>query len=170
MVGVEIAEERDELRIELRAGMPAELVDRCLVGHRPLVRPVVDHRVVRVGDRDNPGSERDVVPAQPERVAMTRIAFVVVEDDRNGVLEGGGLLEDHLSDPRMLHDGPPLGCAQRGRLVEDVRRQTDLAHVVKQGRRPNALHLRLGEVEVLGHRDHDRCNQRRGLAAVVGER
>ena len=49
--------------------------------------------------------------AQAERVAVAGEALVVVEDDRHGVPQGGGLLEDDLADPRVLDDGPPLGRA-----------------------------------------------------------
>ena len=56
----QVAEEGDELGVELGAGVAAELDDRVLVAHRPLVRPVVGHRVIGVGDRHDPGTERDV--------------------------------------------------------------------------------------------------------------
>ena len=61
LVRVEVAEERDELGVELRPGVLLELDDRRVVRHRPLVRPVVGHRVVGIGDRDDPGAERDLV-------------------------------------------------------------------------------------------------------------
>ena len=60
-IGEQVAEQRDELGIELRPGVAAQLVDRGFVRHRPLVRPVVDHRVVGVGDGDDPRAERDLV-------------------------------------------------------------------------------------------------------------
>ena len=103
-----------------------------VVAHRPLVRPVVGHRVVGVGDRHDPGTERDVAPAQPERIAVARVALVVVEDDRHRLLERGRLLEDDLADPRVLDDRPPLGRRERRRLVEDLLRDRDLADVVEQ--------------------------------------
>ena len=46
-----IEEDRHELRVELLAAQPDKLVAHALVRLRGLVRPAVDHRLVRVGDR-----------------------------------------------------------------------------------------------------------------------
>ena len=46
----------------------------------------------------------------------------------------------------------------------------DLADVVEQGRDLEPIDLGIGQVELTGHRDDDRGDQRRRLAAVVGER
>ena len=101
---------------------------------------------------------------------MAGVALVVVEDDRHGVLERGRLLEDDLADPRMLDDGPPLGRRERRRLVEDLLGHGDLADVVEQRRDADPVDLGLGQLELARHRDDDRGDQRRRLAAVVGER
>jgi hypothetical protein len=170
VLGEQVAEEGHQLRVELGAGMAPELPDRHLVAHCPLVGPVVGHRVVRVGDRHDPRAKRDVVAAQPERVAMPGVALVVVKDDRDGVLEGRRLFEDDLSDPGMLDDRSPLGRRQRGRLVEDVLGNGDFSYVVEQGGDPNPVDLGLGQVEAGGHRDDDRGDERRGLPGVVGAR
>ena len=71
-LGVEVAEELDELGIELRARVPAQLVDRLVVGDRPLVRPVMDHRVVRVRDGHDAGAERDLVGTQADTGSRVR--------------------------------------------------------------------------------------------------
>ena len=49
-------------------------------------------------------------------------------------LQRGRVLEDDLADARMLDDGPPLGRGERGRLVEDLLGDGDLADVVEQRR------------------------------------
>ena len=146
MLGEQVAEQRHELGVELGACVTAELADRQLVAHRPLVGPVVGHRIVRVGDRDDPGAERDVVAAQPERVAVPGVALVMVEDDRDSVLQGGGLLEDDLADPRMLDDRSPLRRRESGRLVEDLLGNGDLADVVEQGGDSDPVDLGIGQV------------------------
>ncbi len=170
MLGKQVAEQRHELGVELGAGVTPELADRQLVADRPLVGPVVGHRVVRVGDRHDPGAERDVVAAQPEWVAVPGVAFVMVQDDRHGVLEGGGLLEDDLADPRMLDDRSPLRRTESGRLVEDLLGNGDLADVVEEGGDPDPVDLGIGQVEARGHRHDDRGDQRRRLPGVVGAR
>ena len=116
----------------------------------------MDHRVVGVGDGHDPGAERDLVGAQAVRVAVAGVALVVVEDDRHGVLERGGLLEDDLADARVLDDRPPLGRGQRGRLLEDLLRDGDLADVVEQGGDPDPVDLGLRQLELAGDVDDDR--------------
>ena len=114
--------------------------------------------------------KRDLGRPQPERVAVAGVPLVVVEDDRHRVLERGGLLEDHLADPGVLDDAPPLGAGQRGRLVEDLRRDGHLADVVEQRRDPDPVDLGSGSWSDRAIDDHDRRDQRRRLAAVMGER
>jgi len=144
--------------------------NRRIVVHRPLVRPVVGHRVVGVGDRDDAGPQRNVRSAQPERVAVAREPLVVVEDDRDRVAQRRRLLEDDLADPRMLDDCSPLRRRQRRRLLEDLLGHRDLADVVQQRRGPDPVDLDLRQRERPGHRLDDRGDHRRGLAAVVGKR
>ena len=59
-LGVDVAEDLDHLRVELGAGVVAQLVERLLVAQRRAVRTIVDHGVVGVGDGDDPGAERDL--------------------------------------------------------------------------------------------------------------
>ena len=65
---------------------------------------------------------------------------------------------------------PPLGRRERRGLVEDLLRDRDLADVVEQRGDPDPVDLGLGQLELLGHLDDDRGDERRRLAAVVGER
>ena len=129
--GEQVAEELDELWVELRTGMAAQLPDRRLVRHGALVRTVVDHGVIGVGDGHDPRAQRDLVGSQAERVAVTGVALVVVQDDRDGILERGSLLEDDLADARVLDHRPPFRRGQRRWLVEDLLRDGDLADVVE---------------------------------------
>ena len=57
-----------------------------------------------------------------------------------------------------------------GRLVEDLDRDGDLADVVEQGRDPDPVDLGVGELELVAHLDDDGRDERRWLAAIVGER
>ena len=165
----EIAEERHELRIELCPGVPPQLGDRDVVRDGALVRAVVDHRGIGIGNRDDPGTERDLRRPQAERIPASRVALVVVEDDRSGVLEGRRQLQDDLADPGMLDHAPPLGAGQLAGLVEDLGRNGDLAHVVEQRGHADSIDLPLGKLERSRHRHDDRRDQRR-LALVVVER
>jgi hypothetical protein len=109
-------------------------------------------------------------PRQAVRVAVPGEALVVVKDDRDRIAEGGRLLEDDLPDPGVLDDGPPLGRGEGGRLLEDLLGDRDLADVVEEGRDPDPVDLLLGQPEVMGQLDDDRGDERRRLAAVVGQR
>src|SRR4051794_31634677 len=62
-------EQRDEARIHVAAGEPTQLVERALDRPRGLVRPVGDQRVVDVADRADARDQRDLLAAQPQRVA-----------------------------------------------------------------------------------------------------
>ena len=77
-----------------------------------------------------------------------RISFVVVEDDRDRVLQGCRLLEDDLTDPGVLDHRPPLGRRQRRRLVEDLVRDRHLADVVEERRDADPVDLVLGQREL----------------------
>jgi hypothetical protein len=57
----------------------------------------------------------------------------------------------------------------RGGLVEDLRRHGDLADVVEERGDPQPVDVRLRQVELATNVGHDRGDQGRGLAAVVGE-
>ena len=138
--------------------------------HRALVRAVVDHRVVGVGDRDDPGTERDLVGAQAVGVAVSAEALVVMEDDRHRVTERRCVLEDDLADARVLDDAAPLGRGQGCRLVEDGLWQGDLADVVQERRDADPIDLGFGQLQPAGHLDDDRGDERRWLSAIVGER
>ena len=165
----ELAEQAHERRIELRAGVPSQLADGRLVADRPLVRPIAGHGVVGVGDGDDARTERDLVAAQPERIAVAREPLMVVEDERHGLAQGGGLLEDDLGDPGVLDDGPPLGAREGGRLREDLGRDGDLADVAQQGRDPDPVDLGLGQLERDGHARRDGHGHGRRPAAIAGQ-
>ena len=125
--GEELAEEVDDLGVELGARVDAKLVERRLVVARRLVRPVVDHGVVRVGDGYDARPERDLLAPQPVRIAAAVEVLVVVEHDRHRLAQRGGLLQDHLTDARVLPDRLPVEVRESRRLVQDLGRDRQLA-------------------------------------------
>ncbi len=88
------------------------------------------HRLIRVGDGEDPGLDRDLVRAQTERVALAVQPLVV------GAHPAGDVVH-----PRMLEDpGPDLGvathlspllCRERARLEQDRVGDADLSEVVE---------------------------------------
>ena len=100
---------RDELGVELGAGLALELVERLLDGSGGPVRPVVDDRVVGVDQADDPRPDRDPLAAQAVRIARAVPALVVVAHDRGELRGGRERLADPLADERVeAHLGPLL--------------------------------------------------------------
>ena len=153
-------------------------VRQCL-----LVRALVNHRVVGVGDRHDPCPERNLLAAQAMRIAGSVEALVMMQHHRDRVAQARRLLEDQLADARVLADRLPLAVRERRRLVQDLRGHGQLAQVVEQARDPHPVDLRGWELQVQGdpggqRRDHvgrpatvmglgrqDRCQRLRGGVA-----
>ena len=109
--------------------------------HRGPVWSARDHRLVGVGDGDDPRPDRDLLAGEPVRVAAAVVPLVVVEHDRRRVAQRAGLLEDDLADLGVLGDDPPLRLVELARLGEDLVRDRELAQVVEQARRPDPVDL-----------------------------
>jgi len=101
-IGIQQAKDLDHLRIELGSGVLHQLVQGLDMRERLLVGALVDHGVVRVCDGHDPRAERDLLAAQAVRVAGSVEAFVVMQHDRDRIPQARGLLQDQLSDARML--------------------------------------------------------------------
>ena len=103
-VAVQQREERlDDPGVELGAGVALQLLARLRGGHRRAVGAVVGHRLVGVPDREDPRLERDLLLANPERIAEAVRALVVGADPDGDVGEPGV-----AGDPRPDRRG---GCA-----------------------------------------------------------
>ena len=144
----------------------ADLADRLVVAHRPLVGAILDHRVVGVREGHDPGPERDLPAAQAERIALPAEALVVVEHDRHRVLDRRRLLQDDLADAGMLDDRLPLLRGEGGRLLEDLLGEGELPDVVEEGRDPQPVEVGVGQAESATEEDGKGRDQRRRLAAV----
>ena len=80
---VEVHEDGHDVGVELDAGEALELLDRLLVGERRLaVRARAGHRLVGIGDGEDPGAERDVEGLDAVRVAGAVEPLVVRLDER----------------------------------------------------------------------------------------
>ena len=142
-IGEQLREGLDEVRIELQPAVPAELLDRGFVGDRVAVWAPGHHRLVGIGDRDDPGTDGDLLPGEAVWIPATVEPFVMVEHDRGRVAQRAGLLEDDLADLGMLRDDPPLGVVELARLGQDLLGDGELAEVVEQAGDPDPLDLAL---------------------------
>ena len=107
-----------------------ELGDRLVVGEPAAVDTVRGHRVVRVGDEDDPGAERDVVPADPIRIAGAVPALVVVQHPVGDRVDAEAL-EHAEADLRVALEHEPLGLGERAGLAQDLLGDRELAEVVQ---------------------------------------
>src|SRR5580704_9531035 len=148
----------DYRRVELGARAADELLAGGERGHAGAVGPVGDHRLVGVGDRQDPRLERDLVADGSLRVPPA-VDPLVVRTDPIGDVGEAGVLEDARADLRMAHDLPPLGLVQGPRLVQNRVGDAELAEVVKDTGGVDALDAALGHIE-----------RERGLAGVRADR
>src|SRR4051794_3161189 len=66
-LGLGVEERLDDVRIELPARLVEDLLASGVPAERPPVRAVARHRVERVGDREDPRSDRDLGLREPVR-------------------------------------------------------------------------------------------------------
>jgi hypothetical protein len=78
---VERRESLDHARIELPAAQALDLGHRLLHGPGGLVRTFVRERVEHIGNGDDPTADRDLLTAQPSRVAGAVPALMMGERD-----------------------------------------------------------------------------------------
>ena len=113
------------------------------------------HRVERVGDVDDPGAERDLLAAEPVRVAGAVEALVVVADRRHRVLEEAEAVDDARALLGVALHQRPLLARQARRLEEDRVRDRELADVVEERRVAEQVELRLREAELAADRERE---------------
>ena len=95
-------------RSNLRPGAAAQLGQRLLVGPRSSVGPVRAHRVERVRHGEDPRRQRDVVPRQAVRIALSVDPFVAPTHELRRALQRRRGGDDPLADDGVLADELPL--------------------------------------------------------------
>ncbi len=111
------------------------------------VGPVGAEDVEGVGDGDDPGFDWDLLAGQAVRVAGAVHALVVVEHAQHLAREAAGGAEDRETELGVGAHDPPLGFGQRAPLVQDLRRDPQLAHIVEQAGPAQDLLLLGGQAE-----------------------
>ena len=162
-VGPRLDEELSRDWVELRAGPFLHLGERVLVCERAAVGPRRDHRVEGVGDREDPGLDRDPAPAQPRRIAVAVPALVVEEDVRERVVEPPQRHDELRAGRRVAPDLRDLLERERSRLAEELRADLDLADVVQ--RRGPAK--RANPLTIPAQPQRDGLGERRDAGAVA---
>ena len=94
---------------------------------------MIRDRVDRVRDGEDPRAERDLLPCEPVRIALTVPALVMRANDLDAGIVQEGDAADHLRPEEgvRLHH-PPLGLVQLDRLEQDLVGHADLADVVEK--------------------------------------
>ena len=116
-----------------------EQANGALVRERFVIRAIGRDRVEVIDDRQDPRANRNVFTADALRIALAIPPFVMAQDEgRNRIGERHG--GDNLgADLRMNPDLLELLLGERPGLRQDVLRHGELADVVKQRRRLDAL-------------------------------
>src|SRR6202011_4213348 len=78
----------DDARIELRSGLPAQLVDDLVEANRGAVRPLRGHGMKGGASMNDAPTERDPLAGQPIRVATAVPALVLRPDNGTDRLQG----------------------------------------------------------------------------------
>ena len=106
---------------------------------RLAVGPGGGHRVVGLGDSEDPRLERDRLAADAAGIAVAVGLLVAVEDPLADVGQLAGA-EDPAGHLGVAADLVPLGRRERPGLVEDRVGDADLADVVQHAGQPQALY------------------------------
>src|SRR5712691_3834783 len=113
---------------EMGAGLLAKDAHRALVIEGLTVRPVGNQDIVGVGDRQDAGLERNLLAAQPARIAAAINALVVGDYDLGLAVQARHPQEDLVAERWVALDDRPLVRIERARLVEDGIRDANLSH------------------------------------------
>src|SRR5579864_1273972 len=138
-----LKERLDHPGVKLTAGAAPELRDDLLVRASPSVRPVVNHRAIRVDHGQDAGSQGDLLASQSVGIPRAVPMLLVVADQFRHRLHSVHRKEDLLADSGMLPHDDPLLVGEGSRLFEDLVGHPDLSDVVEQGGPANVLNLAL---------------------------
>ena len=122
--------------IELRARARLDLVERGFVIERAAIRPRRRHRVVRIGDGQDPRLERNRVAGPAGRIALSVPALVVVEDVWDRKAELRQAREHPHARRRMTPYLLELAVVEPARLVPHLVGDGELADVVQPRTEP----------------------------------
>src|SRR5215213_6820512 len=106
----------DDFGMELRPRAAPQLAKRVAGRPGAAVGACAGHRVVGVGDVDDPGDQGNVVTAQAVRIAAAVRPLMVELDDLEVTCQEGHRAQDPGAKHRMLLDDVVLGRRQRARF------------------------------------------------------
>src|SRR6185437_13777571 len=132
-VGFDRDERVDHVRIELPLPLLQDLATCRAPAQRPPIRPMARHGIERIGDGEDPRTERNLFTHETVRVAASIPAFVVRPHDLEPfTLQEHNSREHRLSEHRVRLHPPALRWAQGAGLQQDAVRDSDLADIVEQ--------------------------------------
>ncbi len=116
--------------IELALDRLRQTNARHLAWHRVAIGPLRRHRVVRIGDRNDPRKKRDLVANEIVRVATTIDSFVVMPNDASDVGVVLDIGKNPLSDNGVLLHLATLVKSKGPWLLEEPRRKANFSDVM----------------------------------------
>src|SRR2546429_3172129 len=94
--------------------------------------PVRNQHVVSIRDRQDAGLERDLIPAQPARIAAAVEALVVGDDDLSLAPKAVDAGEDGLAEFGVPLDHDPFLGVERARLAQDPVGAANFSDIAQQ--------------------------------------
>ena len=148
-------EQVHQVRVEGQTGLGLQR-RQCVLGReRAMLRPLRGQRVEVIHHREDARAKRNLIALEPGRIALAIPSLVVAVDDRRHRIRERHRRDDLGAHLRMhLHPLELLG-GQRTGLRQDVLGHRELADVVQQRRRADALYV--------GRRHADDARQARGM-------
>src|SRR5215210_2722509 len=131
--------------IELGPRVLLDLPQSGFAGDAITVRPGTDHGIERVGHRDYPCYQGNVLAAKPVRVSFAVEALVMVFDDRQRGCELCRRGEDRDPECRMPLYLRVLIFGQATSLLQDTIRYAYLTYIVQQCPAGQGFHLFAGQ-------------------------
>ncbi len=120
-----------EFRIELASHAAGYLLYSLIDGQSFPVRPVRGHGVKGIGERDDPGKKRYILPRDPRGISPAVVAFMVVPNDLRLSGHGHNGLYYVRPDIGVALDDHELFIGEPVRLKEDAVGYSNLPDIVE---------------------------------------
>ncbi len=133
-------EHPDHFRIKSLSRFTHQLRHRFIHRQRAPILPVRSHRIQKIHRRQDAGANRNLAPAQSQRIARPIVLFVMGPYDGHDRVWKTHSFEDFRSHQRMNLHFLEFFRRQAARFRNDVLRNRQLADVMQQGRGLQGLH------------------------------
>ena len=118
--------------IELRAGIVAQVAQDLFLAQAGPIRAIRFQSVVHIGHGKNARVQRNLLPGEAFRIALSVLAFVMVQHDRDQIGKPANGLQDFRAQRDVFVHRPDFFRRELARLIEQRAGDADFADVVEQ--------------------------------------